>query len=166
LVKNGYRFADAGALLLAACVLLASCATTKPPPPLVAHARIVVGADVNPDSSGRPSPVVVRLYQLRDDGEFAAADFFPLYDKEKETLAKSLISRQEYVLSPGESRDLDLPVDAQTRFLGVLAAFRDIRTAHWRALSHAPEKKLIDLLRKGGVTISIGKDSVTLAVKD
>jgi len=65
-----------------------------------------------------------------------------------------------------ETRDLDLPVDAQARFLGVLAAFRDIRTSHWRALSHAPEKKLIDLLRKGGVTISIGKDSVTLAVKD
>jgi type VI secretion system protein VasD len=153
-------------LLLAACGLLASCATKPAPPPARAHARIVVSADANPDSSGRPSPVVVRLYQLRADGEFAAADFFAIYDKEKETLAQSLISRQEYVLSPGETRELDLPVDAQARFLGILAAFRDIRAAHWRALSHAPEKKLTDLLRKGGVTISIAKDSATLIVKD
>jgi len=163
--KKCYRFTGGGALLLAACALLASCAT-KPPPPLRAHARIVVSADANPDSSGRPSPVVVRVYQLRDDGEFAAADFFAIYDKEKETLAQSLVSRQEYVLAPGETRELDLPVDAQARFLGVLAAFRDIRAAHWRALSHAPEKKLTDLLRKGGVTISIAKDSATLIVKD
>ena len=29
------------------------------------RASLVVAGDVNPDSSGRPSPVVVRLYQLK-----------------------------------------------------------------------------------------------------
>jgi type VI secretion system protein VasD len=164
--KKCYRFTRGAVLLLAACVWLASCASKPPPPPVQAHTRIVVGADANPDPSGRPSPVVVRVYQLRDDGEFAAADFFAIYDKEKETLAQSLVSRQEYVLSPGETRVLELPVNAQTRFLGVVAAFRDIRAARWRAVSQAPEKKLTDLLRKHGVTISIATDSVTLAVKD
>jgi type VI secretion system protein VasD len=153
------------ALLVMICLALAACAS-KPPKPAPTHARFVVSADVNPDNSGRASPIVVRLFQLRNDGEFAAADFFPLYEKEKETLGASLITREEYVLSPGETRAFDLPVNPDARFLGVIAAYRDIHAAHWRALTRSPQKKLTDLLRKHGVTLSVGKDAVTLEVKD
>ena len=153
------------ALLILICLALAACAS-KPAKPAPTHARIVVSADVNPDNSGRASPVVVRLFQLRNDGEFAAADFFPLYDKEKEVLGASLISREEYVLSPGETRAFDLPVNPDARFLGVIAAYRDIHAAHWRVLTRSPQKKLTDLLGKHGVTLNVGKDAVTLEVKD
>jgi type VI secretion system protein VasD len=144
---------------------LSACAA-KPPKPAPAHAELIVSGDVNPDASGRASPVVVRVYQLRNDGEFNGADFFGVYEKEKETLGASLVSREEYVLAPGENRKLELPLNAETRFIGVLAAFRDIRTARWRAISRPPEKKLTDLLRKGGITVRLDKDNVTLAVKD
>lgn len=153
-------------LIIGACLALAACAAKQPKPPAVTHAHFVVSADVNPDSTGRPSPIVVRLFQLRNDGEFAAAEFFPLYDKEKETLGATLISRQEYVLSPGETRAFDLPINPEARFLGVIAAYRDIHAAQWRALTRSPEKKLTDLLGKHGVTLSVGKDAVTLDVKD
>ena len=43
-------------------------------------------SDVNPDATGRPSPIVVRVYQLRADAAFAAADFFALFDEEQQTL--------------------------------------------------------------------------------
>jgi type VI secretion system protein VasD len=147
------------------CLALAAC-SSKPPKPSPTHAQIIVSNDVNPDSSGRPSPIVVRVFQLRNDGEFASADFFALYDKEKETLGASFISREEYVLAPGETRKFDMPINPDARFLGVLAAYRDIRSAHWRALTHSPEKKLRDLIGKHGVTLSVGKDTVQLAVKD
>ncbi len=52
------------------------------------------------------------------------------------------------------------------RYLGVIAAYRDIRAAQWRALTRAPEKTLMDLLGKDGVTITLDKDAVTLSVKD
>jgi type VI secretion system protein VasD len=152
-------------LLVAAALLLSACAA-KPPKPAPAHAELIVSGDVNPDASGRASPVVVRVYQLRNDGEFNGADFFSVYEKEKETLGASLVSREEYVLAPGESRKLELPLNAETRFIAVVAAFRDIRTARWRAISRPPEKKLTDLLRKGGITVRLDKDNVTLAVKD
>ncbi len=152
--------------LVAVCVALAACGS-KPPKPSPTHAQLIVSEDVNPDSSGRASPIVVRLFQLRNDGEFAAADFFALYDREKETLGASLITREEYVLSPGETRKFDIPINAEARFIGVLAAYRDVRAARWRALSSSPEKKLLkDLIGKHGVTLSVGKDAVTLAVKD
>ena len=152
-------------LLVASALLLSACAA-KPPKTAPAHAELSVSGDVNPDASGRASPLVVRVYQLRNDGEFNGADFFSVYEKEKETLGASLVSREEYVLAPGESRKLELPLSAETRFIAVVAAFRDIRTARWRAISRPPEKKLTDLLRKGGITVRLDKDNVTLAVKD
>jgi len=157
----------AGATILVALLVALAACGSKPPKPSPTHAQILVSGDVNPDTSGRASPIVVRLFQLRNDGEFAAADFFALYDREKETLGASLITREEYVLSPGETRKFDIPINPEARFIGVLAAYRDIRSAHWRALSSSPEKKLLkDLIGKHGVTLSVGKDAVTLAVKD
>jgi type VI secretion system protein VasD len=161
-----HRFGAPAAALLVACALVLSACAAKPPKPTQAHAQLIVSSDVNPDASGRASPIVVRLFQLRNDGEFAAADFFTLYDKEKETLGASFIAREEYVLAPGETRTLDLAVNPDARFIGALAAYRDIRAAHWRALTRTPEKKLTDLLSKNGVTLNVGKDTVTLAVKD
>jgi len=148
------------------CLAMLYACASKPPKPVETHTDLIVSADVNPDTSGRASPIVVRVFQLRNDGEFAAADFFPLYEKEKETLGASFISREEYVLAPGEARTLDLSLSADARFIGVIAAYRDIRSAHWRAISRPPEKKLTDLIGKHGVTLSVGKDAVTLAVKD
>src|SRR5262245_11091807 len=95
-------------VLLAAFVLVLSACASKPPKPTPTHAQLIVSGDVNPDPSGRASPIVVRIFQLRNDGEFAAADFFALYDNEKATLGASLIAREEYVLAPGETRMLDL----------------------------------------------------------
>jgi type VI secretion system protein VasD len=152
-------------LVMSVLAGLAGCAA-KPAKPVPARAQLVVSADANPDASGRPSPIVVRLFQLRADGEFAAADFFALYDKEKEVLGQSFISREEYVLAPGETRSLEIPLDGQARYIAALAAFRDIRSARWRAVTKAPEKTLTDLLGKDGVTINVGKDALTLNVKD
>src|SRR6185312_12013860 len=156
----------AGVTFLVAVLAALTACSSKPPKPSPTHAQFVVSGDVNPDASGRASPVVVRLFQLRNDGEFASADFFALYDKEKETLGASLISREEYVLAPGETRTLEMPISPDARFVGALAAYRDIRAAHWRAITRTPEKKLTDLLGKHGLTLSVGKDTVTLAVED
>jgi type VI secretion system protein VasD len=152
---------------LASSLLLSGCAS-KQALHAPAHAELVASSDANPDSAGRPSPVVLRVFQLRNDGEFAGADFFALYDKEKEVLGASLISREEYVLAPGEARKLDLPVSADARFIGVIVAFRDIRAARWRALSRPPEKSLMHphLIGTGGVSVHVEKDAVTLVVKD
>ena len=155
--------------VVAACAALAlvvGCTSNKPAPPVPAKAQLSAAPDVNPDSSGRPSPVVVRMFQLRNDGELAAADFFSVWEKEKATLAQSFISREEYVLSPGEKREFDLPLNPETHVIGVVVAYRDIRSARWRALSRAPQKKLKDLLSKEGVTVSVAKDAVTVTVKD
>ena len=121
------------------------------------RASLVVAGDVNPDSSGRPSPVVVRLYQLKEQGAFSDAAFFALFDKEPETLGPSLVSREEYELKPGETRSLGLSVAPEAHFLGVIAGYRDINNAKWKTLLPAGAGKH---LKK--VTISVGKAEVAL----
>jgi type VI secretion system protein VasD len=130
----------------------------------VAKAQITVAADVNPDSSGRASPIVVRVYQLKEEGQFASSDFFAIYDNESATLGGGFIAREEYVLQPGESREIELKLEKEAKFLGVLAAYRDIRNAKWRAVSAAPEKNLIDLIRKDRVTLTVSRAEVAIQI--
>ena len=117
--------------------------------------------DLNPDSGGRPSPVVVRVYQLRSPGAFQNADFFALYDNEIATLGQNLITPgEEFELQPGENRDYKTELDLATKYLGVIAAFRDLDNARWRAFVKLPDKKKVRLkikLERLAVSVSTGK---------
>ncbi len=148
-----------------AALALTACAS-QPPKPVQTQATVIASADVNPDSLGRASPVVVRIYQLRGDAQFNDAGFFALYDNEQATLGSSLILRDERTLFPGQQARLDLSLSPDARFLGVVAAYRDIRSSRWRAEVGVPEKSLLKLLAKRRVSVRIGKDAVTIAVTD
>jgi type VI secretion system protein VasD len=147
-----------------ALITVAACAS-PPPKPVPAKLAIQAAADVNPDSGGRASPVVVRFYQLRTDAEFAGAQFFPLYDNEKAVLSAGLISRDEYTLSPGQKQQLDVPVSPDTRFFGVMAAFRD-PDAQWRVVMPASAKSIKKGFNGTRLTIQLTKTAVALTVND
>jgi type VI secretion system protein VasD len=131
-----------------------------PPKPVEAHVTIAAGADANPDGSGRPSPVVVRVYQLTADAAFTGADFFGLFDDEQKVLGAELVSRTEIVLAPSERRTIDIAVSADARFLGAIAAFRDIRNSEWRVL--------VPTWREGlkNMTVSVERARVVLSVAE
>jgi type VI secretion system protein VasD len=154
-----------GLLTAIACVAVAACAS-GPPKPAKAQLSIAASADVNPDAEGRPSPVVVRVYQLKDDATFGNADFFAIFDKEEATLAGSLLGREEFVLAPGDARTVEFTVSREAKFVGIAAAFRDIRNAEWRVLKAAPRKGLADVVKKDALTIVVEQSRVTLAIAD
>jgi type VI secretion system protein VasD len=147
-----------------ALIAVAACAS-KPPKPVPAKLSIQAAADVNPDSGGRASPVVVRFYRLRTDAEFAGAQFFPLYDNEKAVLSGALIARDEYTLSPGQQQQFDIPVSPDTRFFGVMAAFRD-PDAQWRVVMPASANGIKKGFNGTRLTIQLTKTAVALTVKD
>ena len=150
--------------LLAGCAALMACSTPPPKPqPVNLKLNITASADVNPDAQNRPSPVVIRIYQLKDDAAFKGADFFALYDKEEATLAAALVSRVEFELAPGEKKTVDYSVSPDTRFIGVVAAYRDIRNAQWRAESGTVEKGVADLLKKNKIAIAVNRASVSFS---
>lgn len=94
--------------------------------------RLAASDGLNPDLHGRPSPIVLRLMELRHPVAFENADFFSLYQRPKETLAPDLAAQEEQELRPGERRELKLSVQPGSRYLGVLAAYRDLPDSAWR----------------------------------
>lgn len=152
-------------VLVAALATLTGCGSA-PAKPAEAKARISATAQVNPNSSGRPSPIHVRIFQLKEDGAFMDADFWALVDKETETLGASLVQRLEFDLTPGESKDFPLKVSPEARVLGVMAEFADYRNAQWRVVAKAPNKTLTDVIKKDRVTIGIDKNKASIVVGD
>jgi type VI secretion system protein VasD len=128
---------------------------SKPDAKAKAPMTIAASADTNPDSTGRPSPVVVRVYQLRTDAAFKGADFFALFDDDQKALGQELISRDEFVLAPAEQRKMDVTVSGETRFVGAIAAFRDIRNAQWRVLVPASSKGLTLAVERARIVLSV-----------
>jgi type VI secretion system protein VasD len=113
--------------------LLAGCSAVSPFSTLTKLDVALTASDhVNPDLHGRPSPVVVHLLELRHPVAFENADFFSLYSNAEQALPKDWLGSEELELRPGERLPLKLRLEPKTRFLGVLAAYRDLPHVQWR----------------------------------
>ncbi|MGI9499964.1 MAG: type VI secretion system lipoprotein TssJ [Geminicoccaceae bacterium] len=106
-----------------------------PPPPTRLEATIEASTDVNPDIRNRPSPVITRLYELTSATKFSNADFFDLYEDEGTTLASIVIRRDEFAVMPLDEVTVERQLQPTTRFIGVVAAYREIDKAAWRAIA-------------------------------
>ncbi|WP_458131285.1 type VI secretion system lipoprotein TssJ [Pseudomonas sp. R3-41] len=118
---------------LATTLLLAGCTTLSPFSTMTKLSLTLTANDrLNPDLNGRPSPVVVRLFELKHPVAFENADFFSLYERPRETLAPDLVASEELELRPGETVELRLGITGDGRYVGLLAAYRDLPHARWR----------------------------------
>ncbi|AXA58041.1 type VI secretion system lipoprotein TssJ [Pseudomonas thivervalensis] len=118
---------------LAMTLLLIGCTTLSPFSTMTKLNLTLTASDqLNPDLNGRPSPVVVRLFELKHPVAFENADFFSLYERERETLTPDLVAGEELELRPGETVELKLGISGDGRYVGVLAAYRDLPHTRWR----------------------------------
>jgi type VI secretion system protein VasD len=121
--------------LIAAAALFAATGNSGPPPPAVGVLTIIAGADQNPDPSGHPAPVAIRVYELAASGKFERADVFALTEREQQTLGPDDLGSEEFVLRPGETRTVTRGLKPGTQMIGVIVLFRDIDHAAWRAVA-------------------------------
>ncbi len=118
---------------LAALVLMAGCSSLSPYSHITKlNLKLTASDRLNPDLNGRPSPIVVRLFELKHPVSFENADFFSLYERAKDALAPDLVASEEMELRPGETVELKLSVEEGSRYVGVLAAYRDLSDTRWR----------------------------------
>ena len=123
--------------------------------------NVLVNKQVNPDPSGRASPLVVKIYELDDKLAFETKDFFSVYDASDEGLAKAILEQKEYQLNPGHEIHKGLVTNPKTKFIGIVAAFRDIEIAKWRAVAKVEpgeEHKITFTLQ--GVTIEVTEEEL------
>ena len=106
----------------------APAAAPAPPPPKPAvplTLTVQTSSTVNPSESGRATPIVVRVYQLRSDVSFNAAPYEKLFDDAKGTLGQDLIGEPTSVtLRPSDQSTMSLMVAGDAKFVGVAACSR------------------------------------------
>lgn len=111
-------------------ILLQGCAKKEAFPQI--NTTYVANNETNPDISRRPSPVVVMLFQLSSDTAFKNADFFSLYNNAKTTLGASYLYQEQIEIKPNQQIVSNQDILPDTRFIAVIAAYRDIDNSQWR----------------------------------
>ncbi|TWB41106.1 type VI secretion system lipoprotein TssJ [Nitrospirillum pindoramense] len=147
-------------MLAGAVLQLAACSHEPPPPPparTTVPVSINVGPDANPDTLGRPSPIVTRVYQLASKDKFTIAAPIQLIQHDAQALGTDQLGRDEFVLQPGEKKQMTLPQNDKVHYVGIVAAYRAIDQANWREVVALPDT--------GPVTLSVTVGATGLAVK-
>lgn len=156
-------------------LLLAACAAPQPTTPkeqIKLDLAVSAGLTVNPDDKDRASPVLVRVYELKTESTFQGADYFSLDKNDKTVLAQDMLARDEFVLRPGESRDIERKLNPETTALGILVGYRDLGKATWRSvykLPPAPEVawyRAVVPARKVKLQVVLDQQSITVSKPD
>ena len=82
---------------LGIALLLSACGSA-PPKPASVTGTVQASAQINPSASRRPSPLLIRVYELKSVAAFNAADFMSLYQRDQAALAGDLLAKEEFVL--------------------------------------------------------------------
>lgn len=128
-------FGLAYAVCLASAAMLTTAGCSSAPKPTAVNGHIEAAAGLNPSVSQRPSPLLLRIYELKSAAAFNQADFMSLYQADQAALGAELITREEVMLQPGETRPFAKKLSVETRFIGVVAAYRNLELASWRSIT-------------------------------
>jgi type VI secretion system protein VasD len=141
-----------------AAVLAASgCATTADRPTQL-KLTIVIAADANPDDTGRPSPVVLGVFDLVRPERFRNADYLGLLSAPEKNLRSDLIdTHRTKAIAPGSQQELTLTLDAQTRHVGIVAELLQFSRAKTRI--SIP----LDQLRATELKLTVDADGVAIS---
>jgi type VI secretion system protein VasD len=143
---------------LGVALLLTACAAKPPPPPASVAGSIQASTQINPSASKRPSPLLIRVYELKSVAAFNGADFMSLYQRDQAALGGDLLAKEEFVLEPGETKAFAKTLAPDTRFIGVVAAYRDLEHAKWRTVVAVQPNQAQK------VTVSAGELAVEAAI--
>ena len=152
-------------VVMAMLVLLAACAS-GPPEDVTLNGSLQAVETVNPDGQGRASPLVIKIYQLKAKDKIDLADFFPLFDQAEATLGADMLAVEDIMMVPGEVRSYEGEFDPETRFIGVVAAYGDIKQAQWKAVVPMPERNVMKFLQRGGLNIKAESLAIAVSIDD
>ena len=138
------RYASKAVLALLPLLILAACGSLSggnaPPQKEQARLEISIEADrdLNLDLKGRGAPMLLRVYELKSDVAFQDADFFALQNSDKAALGADLLAVDQFVIRPGEKREIRRKSNPETTAIGFFAGYRDLPNAVWRVIHKLP----------------------------
>lgn len=141
--------------LLTALLLMLPLDAKDQPSPERPPRRLEIVAEADPslnrDPVGNPLSVVVRVYQLKDKGEFTRLthDLAASGRPEPELLGPDCLGKCEFTLIPGSVHQGSAELLPDTRYLGVVALFRQPDPEHWRCLAKVDPPSAVPAAKSG-----------------
>lgn len=124
-MKRVYQY-----ILLLISMVLFGCSAANLVVDPYSDLEITANHNINPDSNGRPSPVVVYVFELTSNTLFESQDFFSIYEESEKVLGPDLVNKYEISLTPGQKETYQASMSPKTEYLGIVAAFRDIENSN------------------------------------
>lgn len=86
------------------------------------------------EMSGLSVPVLIRVYQLRDHKALDRAAYDDLVSHGGRVLGSDLLNEKAVMVKPGEAAQLSTPLHSESRYIAVVALFRnpDLEQDAWR----------------------------------
>src|SRR5262249_47992811 len=129
----------------AVALLASGCSSAEPPPaapkPCDVQAvtlNIYAADNINPNDSGNPRPVVVRLYQLKNDVRMENASYDDILLKDKETLQDDLMKVDELSVFPNDLVQVKFERMKEASVLGGVALFHSPKGNSWKTFYAFP----------------------------
>ncbi|MCE0557530.1 MULTISPECIES: type VI secretion system lipoprotein TssJ [unclassified Motilimonas] len=120
--------------------LLSACSSA--PEPIATPFQLTLSSDglINPYQDNDANPVVLRLYQLRDEQAFKQASYIELYHNDNQVLAKDLVSKQLLApFLPARELSMTLDIHRDSRFIAVFAEFANYQDSQASTVIALPE---------------------------
>ena len=138
------------ALLIAASLLLLSaCASKEIKGDGVIDLTLViqVSEDVNPDDSGRASPIFLQIFELSSTSALNRADYLDVYRDARAALGADLINTTEIgPLFPGSEQTEKLrfnPATTAVGFIGEFNQFTEMNTSQTLYLEPGEDREVV-----------------------
>ncbi len=117
--------------------LTVGCVTVPPAPPKACDVQIVTlriyAADnINPNERGNTRPVVVRLYQLKNDVKMENATYDEILLKDKEVLGEDLVKMDEVTIFPNDLVEVKFQRNKDASILAGVALFHGPKGNSWK----------------------------------
>jgi type VI secretion system protein VasD len=146
-------------LLLSAMAILVIASCGGAPKMKAMTVSVGAAATVNPDSQGRPSPVILHVLELKSTDQFNRLDYFSLTNNVQGTLGGDLVNQTQLVMTPDSTRMVNLELNPQSTAVGFVAGYRDMDNAVWRQTV-----ELTDDVK--GITVTLDQQRLNAAPSD
>lgn len=114
--------------------------------------------NINPSTNNIPSPVVLRVYQLKDKTIFNEANFLQLYHNDEDVLKNDLLSKRIITdLYPGNEKKITIPLMEGSQYIGVLVEYSNYR--------NAVNKEILPLYSSKGAKIDLHLDGIITTIE-
>jgi len=94
---------------------------------------VIADRDLNPDDADIPSPVIIRMYELKSTKLFKNANFIDLYERDTEVLGKSMVVKQALkAIKPNEKNERSFVLNKDTAYIGLYVEFLQYENAKYK----------------------------------